>query len=231
MDPHLLTPRYPLVPVSDPLPVQKLDAWASKHVEYCPLHMLKDAVIGVNATYYLNLRLNGNNEEPLKHALGGLPFTFKKAVEEDITFLKQNGITLIFVFDGLDYINKSLPNSQSVESRRVQDGAWHHYLNGDSKRTVTDFGKAEYDVDPTARSLQKLLVEQEVEYIVAPYSATAQVCPSARASTRRDADKATSCHICLVWKTSTLMLSWAAPSVSSLVWTGLSPTSTLTIRP
>lgn len=157
------------------LPVQKFDVWASKHVEHCQLHMLKDAVIGVDASYYLNLRFNGNNEEPLKHALGGQPFTFKKIVEEDVAFLRQNGITLVFIFDGLDYVNKSLPNSQSVESRRVQDQAWHHYLNGDSKRTVTDFGKAEYDVDSTTRSLQKLLAENDVEYMVAPYSATAQV--------------------------------------------------------
>ena len=163
------------LPLSYPLPVQKFDVWASKHVEYCQLDLLKDAVIGVDASYYLNLRLNGNNEEPLKHALGGLPFTFKKAVEEDITFLRQVGITLVFVFDGLDYVNKSLPNSQSIESRRVQDGAWHHYLTGDSKRTVTDFAKAEYDVDATARSLQKLLAENDVQYMVAPYSATAQV--------------------------------------------------------
>ena len=137
--------------------------------------MLNDAVIGVDASYYLNLRLNRNNEEPLKHALGGLPFTFKKTIEEDIAFLRSKGITLIFVFDGLDYVNKTLPNSQSVESRRVQDGAWHHYLAGDSKRTVADFAKAEYDVDATARSLQKLLAEIDVQYLVAPYSATAQV--------------------------------------------------------
>jgi hypothetical protein len=170
------------LPFSDPLPVQKFDLWASKHVEYCPLQMLNDAVIGVDASYYLNLRLNGNNEEPLKHALGGLPFTFKKAVEEDITFLRQKGITLVFVFDGLDYVNKTLPDSQSVESSRVQDGAWHHYLTGDSKRTVTDFAKAEYNVSATARSLQKLLAELDVQYMVAPYSATAQV--SARGAKR-----------------------------------------------
>ncbi|OCT44920.1 XPG I-region protein [Cladophialophora carrionii] len=155
--------------------VQRFDVWASKHVEHCQLHMLKDAVIGVDASYYLNLRLNGNNEEPLKHALGGQPFTFKRTIEEDITFLRQNGITLIFVFDGLDYVNKNLRTSQLAASRRVQDDAWHAYLNGDSKRTVADFGKATYDVDTTARGLQKLLAENNVEYMVAPYSATAQL--------------------------------------------------------
>ena len=173
MDPLYFQP----VLVSHALSVQKLDQWATKHVENCQLNTLKDAVIGVDATYYLNLRLNGNNEEPLKHALGGQPFVFKKAVEDDITFLRQHGITLIFVFSGLDYVNKSLADSQLADSKRRQDEAWHHYLNGDSKRTVTDFGKAKYPVDTMARFLQKLLADNNVQYMVAPYSATAQVSP------------------------------------------------------
>ncbi|EXJ94200.1 hypothetical protein A1O1_02593 [Capronia coronata CBS 617.96] len=155
--------------------VQKFDSWASKHVDSFPLQPLKDAVIGVDASYYLDLRLNGNNEEPLKHALGGLPFCYKKAIEEDINVLRQHGITLVFIFNGLDYVNKSLPASQSADSKRVQDEAWHHYLSGDSKRTVTDFGKAKYPVDVMTRSLQKLLTENNVQYMVAPYSATAQL--------------------------------------------------------
>lgn len=155
--------------------VQKFDFWAGKHVDSCPLQPLKDAVIGVDASYYLDLRLNGTNEEPLKHALGGLPFCYKKAIEEDINVLRQHGITLVFVFNGLDYVNKSLPDSQSADSKRVQDEAWHHYLSGDSKRTVADFGKAKYPVDVMTKSLQRLLTENKVQYMVAPYSATAQV--------------------------------------------------------
>ncbi|KEF53101.1 uncharacterized protein A1O9_11009 [Exophiala aquamarina CBS 119918] len=155
--------------------VQKFDQWASKHVDFCQLQSLKDAVIGVDASYYLDLRLNGNNEEPLKHALGGIPFCFKKTVEDDIALLRQHGITLIFVFNGLDYVNKSRPDSLSTDSRRVQDEAWHHYLSGDSKRTVTDFGKAKYPVDIMTRPLQKILIENKVQFLVAPYSATAQL--------------------------------------------------------
>jgi hypothetical protein len=156
-------------------PVQKFDQWVNKHADSCPLAVLKDAVIGVDASYYLDLRLNGNNEEPLKHALGGLPFCLKKAVEDDVASLRQHGITLIFIFNGLDYVNKSLPDSQSADSRRVQDEAWHHYLSGDSKRTVSDFGKAKYPVDAMARALQKILADNKVQYMIAPYSATAQV--------------------------------------------------------
>ncbi|RVX65906.1 hypothetical protein B0A52_10213 [Exophiala mesophila] len=157
------------------VPIQKFELWASKHVDFCPLQSLKDAVIGVDASYYLDLRLNGNNEEPLKHALGGIPFCYKKAVEDDIALLRQHGVTPIFVFNGLDFVNKSKPDSLSVDSKRVQDEAWHHYLSGDSKKTVADFGKAKYPIDIMTRPLQKILIENKVEFIVAPYSATAQL--------------------------------------------------------
>lgn len=155
-------------------PVQKFDQWVNKHVELCPLNMLKDAVIGVNASYYLDLRIN-NEVEPLKHALGGLPFTLKKAIEDDISLLRQHGVTLVFIFDGLDYVNKSAPDSQSGESRRAQEEAWHEYLSGNSKGTVSHFCKAKYQIDFMTRMLQKILVENKIEFMVAPYSATAQV--------------------------------------------------------
>ncbi|KIW11999.1 hypothetical protein PV08_09273 [Exophiala spinifera] len=155
-------------------PVQKFDQWVNKHVELCPLNMLKDAVIGVDASYYLDLRIN-NEVEPLKHALGGLPFTLKKAIEDDISLLRQHGVTLVFVFDGLDYVNKSAPDSQSGESRRAQEEAWHEYLSGNSKGTVSHFCKAKYQIDVMTRMLQKILVENKIEFMVAPYSATAQL--------------------------------------------------------
>ncbi|KAK5456156.1 hypothetical protein LTS15_005475 [Exophiala xenobiotica] len=154
--------------------VQKFDQWVSKHTELCPLNLLKDAVIGVDASYYLDLRIN-NEVEPLKHALGGLPFTLKKAIEDDITLLRQHGVTLVFVFSGLDYVDKSPPDSQSVESRRAQEEAWHEYLSGNSKGTVSHFSKAKYQIDVMTRTLQKILVENGIEFMVAPYSATAQL--------------------------------------------------------
>ncbi|KAK6381369.1 hypothetical protein LTS17_004426 [Exophiala oligosperma] len=154
--------------------VQKFDQWVNKHVELCPLNMLKDAVIGVDASYYLDLRVN-NEVEPLKHALGGLPFTLKKAIEDDISLLRQHGVTLVFIFDGLDYVNKSAPDSLSGESRRAQEEAWHEYLSGNSKGTVSHFCKAKYPIDVMTRMLQKILVENKIEFMVAPYSATAQL--------------------------------------------------------
>jgi hypothetical protein len=115
-----------------------------------------------------------------------MPFCLKKDIEDDIALLKQHGISLVFVFNGLDYVNKTKPDFQSTESRRVQDEAWHHYLSGDSKRTVADFGKAKYPVDVMTRPLQKILIENKVPFMVAPYSATAQVWLSRRCEVKAD---------------------------------------------
>lgn len=122
--------------------VQKLDTWAAKFVQTFPLSVLKDSVIGVDATYYLDLRLNENKEEPLKSALGGVPFALRAAIEDDIQAAKDAGVTLIFVFDGLQFVNKPPPSSSSTASKSAHEEGWRHYLAGDATSPVTDFGRA-----------------------------------------------------------------------------------------
>jgi hypothetical protein len=164
---------------SQVLPVQIFDQWAQKLAQNISLDEIKDfskggTVIGVDASYYLNLRLNNDpKDEPLKPALGGTPFVFKKTVEDDIDELRKFGVKLVFVFNGLDYVNKSVP--EETTNRLLIEGAWHHYLEGDSKRTVDDFGKATYHSDGLTLALQQILFEKNVDYQVAPFSAVAQV--------------------------------------------------------
>lgn len=72
-------------------------------------------------------------------------------IEDDIQTLHEAGVTPIFVFNGLDFVNKTLPDSRSVESIRAQDEAWHHYLSLDSKATVADFSRASGCLWPPCR--------------------------------------------------------------------------------
>ena len=125
-------------------PAPKLDDWATRNrlVQTFPLSILKDAVIGVDASYYLHLRLNVVNEDPLIHALGGIPFCLKSIVEDDIRAMKEAGVTLIFIFNGLDFVNKSPSTSRSFESLKAQEDAWQRYLSGDAKSPLDMFQKA-----------------------------------------------------------------------------------------
>lgn len=158
--------------------VQKLDQWAAQRGATLsfPLPTLKDAVIGIDASYYLELRLNGSpKEEPLKHALGGVPFCLKASITDDIECLQDAGVKLIFVFNGLDHVNKPQSEFLSQDSMRAAETAWQKYRSGDSEACNNEFSKAKYPLEFLYRWLQDLLVKRGIEFLVAPYSAVAQL--------------------------------------------------------
>jgi hypothetical protein len=103
---------------------------------------LKGTVIGVDASYYLDLRLNKTSHEPLLHALGGFPYSLKKILDDDIELLRSYNIKPIFVFDGLDFRNKEQPSSRSLANRKAHEDGWKHYSDGDPEQTVADFSRA-----------------------------------------------------------------------------------------
>ncbi|KAK5939190.1 hypothetical protein PMZ80_008493 [Knufia obscura] len=153
--------------------IRKLETWAAKFVNTLPLSSLDGAVIGVDASYYLDQCLNENNEEPLKVALGGIPFTLTARIEEDLQAARDAGVKLIFIFDGLDYVNKTPAGAESSESQAAHESGWTHYLQGDPKSTVQDFGKAKYPLSLVLRHLRKILLSNEVDFLVAPFSSLA----------------------------------------------------------
>lgn len=155
--------------------VQPLDQWAGSRVQSFSLSTLKDAVIGVDASYYLDLRLNKNSQEPLIHALGGTPYCLKKIVKDDVQALRKYDVSLIFVFNGLDFVGRQHPPAQAMANFRAHEDGWQHYQAGDAEQTVSDFTRASFPVEMLHRNLQKLLTDLQVQYIVAPYSATAQL--------------------------------------------------------
>lgn len=152
---------------------QSLEAWASKYVQTTPLATLDGAVIGVDATYYLDQILNENSEEPLKGALGGTPFCLEARIEEDLQAAKDAKVKLIFVFNGLDYVNKTPSSADSAEARQAHEEGWAHYIAGEAKETVNVFGRAGYPLDLVVRLVRKILHNNEVEFLVAPFSSLA----------------------------------------------------------
>ena len=130
-------------------------------------------MIGVDASCYLDLILNENSEEPLKVALGGIPFCLTARIEEDLQAAKDAGVNLVFVFNGLDYVNKSSSGAESAESRRAHEDGWALYMAGDPKETVNVLGKAGYPLDLVLRHFRKVLHTKEVDFIVAPFSSLA----------------------------------------------------------
>lgn len=101
--------------------------------------------MGIDASYYLDSRLNKvteQNEEPLKAALGGIPFAFKSTVEYDIKTAKEAGVTLVFIFHGLNHVNKTPGSAGSSATLRAHEEGWRHYMNSNRDMVATAFSKA-----------------------------------------------------------------------------------------
>ena len=156
------------------------------------LKILSNAVIGIEASYYLEMKLNGGFTEPLLRAIGGYPYNLRNRLVKDLERLKSNDIKVIFVFDGLDFVNKrAQAGTRGSASVPMHENGWRHYQQSESENTAKSFAKArqclgllnkhsltmvsDYAVQNVYLYFQKLLAELEVEYIVAPYSAAAQV--------------------------------------------------------
>ena len=107
-----------------------------------PLSSLKDAAIGIDASYYLGLHLHHEpSKEPLLTALGGFPFGLKVLVEKELQDLKQLGITAVFVFPGLEFGKKEFFYDPQTADALGNDRAWELYDQGLGERVVEAFGK------------------------------------------------------------------------------------------
>ena len=175
--------------------VPPVEEWGN--IQKFPLKSLKDAVIGVDAAHYLDLRLNlPDCIEPLLNATGGRPYSLKAALRDDIKTFKAVEARLIFVFDGLSYKNKEHYVSPLTNSTlKAHKEGWNQYYDEEEKdvadRTAAAFAEASkqapivcrictdvdsaYPVEKVTRYLQHLLQQHSIPFIVAPYSAAAQV--------------------------------------------------------
>lgn len=144
---------------------------------------LKDSVVGIEATEYLNRlskmpypELTRPVQEALLPALGGVPFGLKHIIKHHISVWRNHGITPVFVFDGLDLKNGDTAFYSSDANTSISTLAWDQYSGGDAAGTVQTFGDSKLvTAKDLYRFLQTILQEQEVDFQVAPYRAWAQV--------------------------------------------------------
>jgi hypothetical protein len=167
--------------INVPRTVQNFHSWATKSVSQTfPLSTLADAVVGIDAAFYLDLCLERPpKEEPLIHAHGGIPYKLKQQIADDIDHLKDAGAKAVFIFNGLDHVNKPTPEHLNSESTKAAEEAWRIYNVGKKPSAVTavapEFTKVKYPTQDLVRWFQSLLTKLKVEYLVAPYSSVAQL--------------------------------------------------------
>jgi len=98
---------------------------ATKAAKSAPLRFLHGAVVGIHAAHYIT-----HLAELVHSALGGSPLAFGKKVEEEIRELKDAGVEMHFVFDGLDYGVKEDTLARSEDMNRLNTEAFDLYEAG-----------------------------------------------------------------------------------------------------
>lgn len=125
--------------------MQSVEEWVGdQRIAVFPLDAIKDAAIGVDASHYLTLKLNREYtaHEPLLGALGGLPFGLKHAIETELRELKAHQISLVFVFNGLDFGRSDYAARSSEAARLAHRTSWDFYDQGNADEVVKAFTRA-----------------------------------------------------------------------------------------
>ncbi|RHZ52224.1 MKT1 family protein [Aspergillus thermomutatus] len=164
--------------------LRPLDEWASARTQSLPLSALKGAVVGIDASHYISQHLlHHSTREPLLVALGGFPFALKSNIEKELQSFKELGVACLFVFNGLEFGKKDQRPHVQTESLRAFEQAWELYDQQQADQVVDAFSSAGTPrPESLYRFLQRILYQNGVDFIVAPYSAAAQLSYLAKGS-------------------------------------------------
>lgn len=105
---------------------------------------LEGVTVGIDAEEYLAGLLISEQREPLLPALGGLPFSLRDRVDQDIEHFSDAGIRPMFVFNGLDLACKDRASilRSSLRATENLESAWSIYDSGKGDEAVKAFGRA-----------------------------------------------------------------------------------------
>ncbi|KAG5642915.1 hypothetical protein DXG03_001886 [Asterophora parasitica] len=163
------------------MPIKHLEGYLfeRKHLQTLPLSVLSDSRLGIDASYYLQLLTdNPPSREPLLAATGGLPLALTQRIESDLRALEKLRIKPVFVFPGL-IPNKRWKQSNHVEHTeacRDRSQAWAKYEGGQEDAATKLFeGRSSFAQWDLWRMVLRIFRHRNVEFIIAPYVAWAQL--------------------------------------------------------
>ena len=175
--PFLIQPARARVTIFSNLPAYLQER---KHLQTLPLSVLSDSRLGIDAAYYLqSLYDSPSSREPLLAATGGLPLALTTRIESDLRTLEKLRIKPVFVFPGLTPNKRSRHMQRDVEQQeacRDRNLAWSKYESGQEEAATKLFegrsGLTHWDL---WRPVLRIFRNRNVEFLVAPYVAWAQV--------------------------------------------------------
>ncbi len=152
----------------------------SEHKQYHQLSLdaLSDSRLGIDASHYLRLLLESpETREPLLAATGGLPLSLTAKIESDLRTLEKLRIKPVFVFPGLLPNKKHKPNHHAhADACKDRKDAWDCYEHGQTDQATKLFETRSNVIQwDLWRSVLRIFKQRNVDFIVAPYVAWAQV--------------------------------------------------------
>lgn len=123
--------------------IRDFDTWAAPLVETSSFSDLRNCVVAIEASHYLQRYLVGPPiKEPLVVALGGFPYSLKATISNELETFRDHGITPFFVFSGLNAGKKDRVFQASEEATRINAEAWELYNQHQAQRAVEAFGSS-----------------------------------------------------------------------------------------
>ncbi|KAG2122675.1 PIN domain-like protein [Suillus cothurnatus] len=164
------------------MPIKHLENYLSerKHTQSFALSVLSDSRLGIDASYYLKILTdNPPSREPLLAATGGLPLALTTRIESDLRTLEKLRIKPVFVFPGLLPSKRWKQYQHHVEHNdacRDRRDAWAKYEAGQEESAVKLFeGRSGLQQWDLWRMVLRIFRHRNVEFLVAPYVAWAQL--------------------------------------------------------
>ncbi|KPM44014.1 hypothetical protein AK830_g2566 [Neonectria ditissima] len=154
------------------------DSWINDQASTHDLSELEQCAIAVDATYYLSQLLdNPPAHEPLLSALGGLTGIVPH-INENLDIWEKHDITPFFIFDGQSVTGQDdISLERGLKANKKTDEAWNLYSQTAAEEAVTTFGAnpGAFRIQNLYPLLQGILKDRELHFLVAPYTACAQL--------------------------------------------------------
>ncbi|GJJ68247.1 hypothetical protein EMPS_00593 [Entomortierella parvispora] len=160
------------------MPVRHLDYYITqrKLISSQPLSLLKDIRLGIDGNFWLRKIISGAASELYLPGIGGTPSGIKAAIEKELEGFKAASIQPLFVFSGLSLIRKDKPHVNEDIKLAKRNAAWDAVNAGKMDLALSSWTSSPAVHQPDLIHLViRILKENNVDYMRAPYGAGAQL--------------------------------------------------------
>ncbi|KAF9188053.1 hypothetical protein BGZ50_001569 [Haplosporangium sp. Z 11] len=141
-----------------------------------PLSILKDIRLGIDGNVWLKKIVSTAASEQYLAGIGGTPSCMRKVIEKELEGFKAASIHPLFVFSGLALIRKDKPYVNDDAKIAKRNAAWDAVNSGKMELALSSWGTSHVVRLPDLIHLVfRILKENNIDYIRAPYGAGAQL--------------------------------------------------------